>query len=642
MDFILFTNSLSHLLLMTVKKWIPLILSLSIITHPVLAATPSILSKTEYSYQNTPASLENVLRDFANAFSFNLVIDKNVSGVVKNKVRSATALEFIERLALEYRLQWFFFEDKFYVSSKSKQQSVKIKVAQHAIDNLKTALTDIGLLDTRFGWGELPDSHEILVSGPVEYVNLIKKFAEQPEATSSKKVERGVMFFPLHYAEAADRQIKYQNETITTPGVGTILHELLTQKQAVPFTRQFTSPVDENLLRGDAITRTLQPLLSNYSNLLIPGVPGQNANEEKPRVVVDSRNNAVLIYDELSKRAEYAQLIEKLDVNLRIIAVDMMVVEIDRSQITPPEVRERRFVRPGSVYEALMNGNKSIITAENMKRFETEIRQLVEQGGASLVARPSIITTENFPAVTHFNQQMTGSTKNNPSTDESGTYLNITPRLIADAGKNFFQLKVSIQDKNGASSSTKESSIETIVAVGEGDSLVISGLSLQKSSMFSANLRESKKRARFLIMTPKMIYTDATDAAKLAAAKTAAKRKPLFTEKTYKKIFQDIVKLANLGNSLNAQPQAYDLTIQDVCDVGWPFTIVSGNVKSLANSEYKLFAALIKNGGQQAAAFNEADCDNNENMIVIPYPDTSVLPGSLVEIYIARKADADK
>ncbi|WBU49380.1 hypothetical protein PF050_00150 [Kosakonia pseudosacchari] len=623
-----------------------LILLTVFIHQHAVAAVPALLNSGEFSYQNTPAPLNKVLEDFAHAFSLRLVIDSKIAAEVKNKLRATTAQQFLERLALEYNLQWFVFEDKLYVSSKTDQQSLKIKVSDESIDSLKKALTDIGLLDKRFGWGELPESAEILVSGPTEYVNLIKMFAEQPDTSKNKEGAFETMFFPLRFAEAADIRVEYQNEQITIPGVGTILSQLLDTKKSAPQLQRYNYPGALDL--SDDKNPLTNRLGASFSALadrvsLAPALPA--STDDKPKIVVSTRSNAILIQDNPARRSEYAQLIEKLDVPLRSVAIDTLVIDMDNRQILNTGMPEKRLSRRGSVYDAVINGNKSVLNAQEMKKFQTEIQKIVEQGGASLTARPSLTTMENFPAVFNFSHQNRQAEKDEPlSAASNGTVLQITPRVIASDKQEALQIKINMYNKGttpAPEDNNKTGNLSTLVTVDEGDSLIIGGLSVHEKKHTGVNLRENDNRQRFIIITPKIIQKEANKE-KSRVIKTASEYGSSFSKKMYKQIFEDITRLSSGTISPGSSPAIDDITIEDVCDINWPLTVLAGNVKSLATQEYTLSSSLIKNAGQQPVVFHDADCDNDENLMIVPYPNAPISPGAYIEVYIARKTETEK
>ena len=135
----------------------------------VTAGVPEEWRQSAYAYEASQTPLTKVLSDFASSYGVGLD-SRGITGVVDAKIRAGNAQEFLDRLALEHQFQWFLYNGKLYVSPQSGQVSQRLEVSADAAPDLKQALTDIGLLDKRFGWGELPDEGVVLVSGPARYV----------------------------------------------------------------------------------------------------------------------------------------------------------------------------------------------------------------------------------------------------------------------------------------------------------------------------------------------------------------------------------------------------------------------------------------------------------------------------------------
>ena len=127
------------------------------------AAVPDEWKKTPYAHEASNQSLRDFLRDFAHAAGLQLQIDGSLSGVVNGRLRAETLSGLLERLALEHRFQWFVYNNTLYISALDQQGSARLEVADNTIADLKTALSQIGLLDERFGWGELPEIGVVLV-----------------------------------------------------------------------------------------------------------------------------------------------------------------------------------------------------------------------------------------------------------------------------------------------------------------------------------------------------------------------------------------------------------------------------------------------------------------------------------------------
>lgn len=305
---------------------------------PAEAAIPTDWKNTPYAYdaQNTP--LAKVLGDFANTFAVQLVIDGTVKGTVDGRMRAESPQAFLDRLGLENRFQWFMYGNTLYVSPLQNQDSTRLEVSADAVPDMKQALTDIGLLDPRFGWGELPDEGVVLVSGPERYVRLVAQFAE---ARKTPEEKQEVISFPLRYATAADRNVKYRGETLVIPGVASILKGLLESRSAVSGGMQTASPQAsfQNMQTQQSMT------MGNIEQLALNGMGRPNTSRVpsgansgagargKIRVEADVRNNAVLIYDAPKRREIYTPLIRDVDVPRKLVEIDAIILDIDRTQL---------------------------------------------------------------------------------------------------------------------------------------------------------------------------------------------------------------------------------------------------------------------------------------------------------------------
>ena len=127
-----------------------------------LAAIPSEWKNTAYAYEAEHKPVREVLEDFAQTFGTQLQIEGLLEGIVNGKIRANTPQSLLDRLGVEHRFQWYLYNNTLYVSTLDQQESARLEVSSETIADLKQALTDIGLLDSRFGWGELPEDGVVL------------------------------------------------------------------------------------------------------------------------------------------------------------------------------------------------------------------------------------------------------------------------------------------------------------------------------------------------------------------------------------------------------------------------------------------------------------------------------------------------
>lgn len=424
-----------------------------------LAAIPSEWKNTAYAYEAEHKPVQEVLEDFAQTFGTQLQIDGLLEGNVNGKIRADTPQSLLDRLGVEHRFQWYMYNNTLYISTLDQQESARLEVSSETVADLKQALTDIGLLDSRFGWGELPDDGVVLVSGPKRYIDQIKHFSSQRKSPDEKQ---SVLTFPLKFANAADRPIDYRGEKLAIPGVASMLRGLLEPRDTSVLSSRTSRPASSS--QPSPVT----PILPRLSNPMLDQMlgapaplgqmnPGMPLTTRAPvargriRVEADVRNNAVLIYDLPERQAMYRELIAQLDVARKLVEIDAIILDIERTQLREFGVnwgfQNSRF--RGGVNMA--PGTSAQMSIENRDRFYADIRALEAKGLATMVSNPSVLTLENQPAVIDFNrtQYLTAGVENATILPITvGTSFQVVPRVITSRGSHQVHLAVDIEDGN--------------------------------------------------------------------------------------------------------------------------------------------------------------------------------------------------
>src|SRR5690606_228665 len=128
------------------------------------------------------------------------------------------------RLGGVYGFNWFVHAGVLFVSDSSQMATRTIDAMGNSISALRQALLQLGVLDTRFGWGELPDQGIALVTGPPRYVQLIERTVEAlPMGNGGQQVA----VFRLQHASVNDRSVRYRDREVITPGLATVLRNLI-------------------------------------------------------------------------------------------------------------------------------------------------------------------------------------------------------------------------------------------------------------------------------------------------------------------------------------------------------------------------------------------------------------------------------
>lgn len=657
---------------------LPWLLTLS---QTTLAAIPNEWKNTAYAYEAEHKPVREVLEDFAQTFGTQLQIEGLLEGSVNGKIRANTPQSLLDRLGVEHRFQWYLYNNTLYISTLDQQQSARLEVSSESISDLKQALTDIGLLESRFGWGELPEDGVVLVSGPRGYIEKIKQFSSQRKSADEKQ---SVLTYPLKFANAADRVIDYRGEKITIPGVATMLRGLLEPRPTSVMARRSTTAAQPSPLAPTTGARLSNPLLGQMlgtpagAGSLDTGAsltPRAPVNASKIRVEADVRNNAVLIYDLPERQALYRELITQLDVARKLVEIDAIILDIERSQLREFGVnwgfQNSRF-RGESI---MAPGSSSQINIGNRDRFYAEIRALESRGLATIVSNPSVLTLENQPAVIDFNrtQYLVAGTENAtilPVT--AGTSFQVAPRVITSKGSHQVHLVVDIEDGNFNDSNVsiggldvRRGKVSTQAVMAEKSSLVVGGFHVTENTdtqrkvpvlgdipllgkaLFSSTKRENNRRERLFILTPRVIgdqadpsrYLPKADQAELQAALAPLARR----NAPYPPVIQRSEITSTLAHLVSGEvPKAFKaaampLGLDTLCSTRELLALNTQRSQWYTGPHFNVAIIVLRNQFKRNVRIDEKECSNAQTLAVTVWPRAWLKPGEEAEVLIAMR-----
>ena len=648
-----------------------------------LAAIPPEWKNTAYAYEAQHKPVREVLEDFAQTFGTQLQVEGLLEGNVNGKIRANTPQSLLDRLGVEHRFQWYMYNNTLYISTLDQQESARLEVSSETIADLKQALTDIGLLDSRFGWGELPEDGVVLVSGPKVYIEQIKRFSSQRRSADEKQ---SVLSYPLKFASAADRQMEYRNEKITIPGVATMLRGLLEPRSTSTSSAQAQRSITQPAFITPVVPRLSNPLLGQMlGSTATTGLNGSNdtgmsitprapVSPARIRVEADLRNNAILIYDVPERQAMYRELITQLDVARKLVEIDAIILDIERTQLREFGVKwgfqNSRF----SGTSNLISGNAQL-TIENRGRFDAEIRALEAKGLATMVSNPSVLTLENQPAVIDFNrtQYLTSGRQNATILPITvGTGFQVVPRVITSRGGHQIQLLVDIEDGNfedanptPGSFDVRRGKVSTQAIMAEKRSLVIGGFHVTESidkhskvpllgdipllgkALFSSTERQNNRRERLFILTPRVIgdqadpsrYLPQADQAQLQAALTPLVRRYDPHQPEIKR--SDII--STLAHLVTGQvPKAFKvapmpLGLNTLCSTRNLLALNTERSQWYAGPQYNVAVVVLRNQFNRNVRIDEKECSTSQTLAVSVWPRAWLKPGEEAEVFIAMR-----
>ncbi|KGD80085.1 secretin (plasmid) [Pantoea stewartii subsp. indologenes] len=640
-------------------------------TFRLCAQTPSDWKDQSYAYSADHTMLSTLLQDFADGHGVDLQLGNIEDTEVNGKMRADSASAFLDRLALEHRFQWFVYNNTLYISPQDEQSSERLEISPDAAPDIKQALSGIGLLDPRFGWGELPDDGVVLVTGPPQYLSLVKRFSEQRQ---KKEDRRKVMTFPLKYASVADRTIHYRDQTLVIPGVATMLNELMNGKRAAPVS---ASGAEGTIGGADNAammqnTQSLLARLSNHANNTNrPGDRDNNSVDDlSGRISADVRNNALLIRDDDKRREEYAQLINKIDIPQNLVEIDAVIIDIDRTALNRLEANWQATLGGVTGGTSLMSGSGTLFVSD-FKRFFADIKALEGEGTASIVANPSVLTLENQPAVIDFSQTAyitaTGERVADIQPVTAGTSLQVTPRAVGHQDHASIQLVIDIEDghvetnNDGQATGVKRGTVSTQALISENRALVLGGFHVEESGerdrripllgdipwlgrLFTSTRHEISQRERLFILTPRLIG-DQTDPTRYVSADNRQQLSDAMArvERRHSNVnLQDMVEnalrdLAERQTPAGFKAEASGERLNDICQStpGLLFDNARGQWYSSDSGSLRLSVGVVRNITHNTLRFNEASCAGKRTLAVAVWPHSSLAPGESAEVYMA-------
>ncbi|WLI07461.1 type III secretion system outer membrane ring subunit SctC [Pseudomonas sp. FP597] len=647
------------------------------------AAIPPEWKNTAYAYEAEHKPLREVLEDFAQTFGTQLQVEGLLEGNVNGKIRANTPQSMLDRLGVEHRFQWYLYNNTLYISTLDQQESARLEVSSETLADLKQALTDIGLLDSRFGWGELPEDGVVLVSGPRRYIEQIKHFSTQRRSSDEKQ---SVLTYPLKFANAADRQIEYRSEKITLPGVATMLRGLLEPRSTSTLSglAQHSAAQSQPAPVMPAFPRLGNPLLGQMlgTNAGTAPVdtgmaitPRAQVNTSRIRVEADVRNNAVLIYDVPERQAMYRELISQLDVARKLVEIDAIILDIERTQLHEFGIKwgfqNSRF--RGGVNMA--PGTSSQLSIEHRDRFYADVRALESRGLATMVSNPSVLTLENQPAVIDFNrtQYLTAGRENATILPITvGTSFQVVPRVITSRGGHQIHLAVDIEDGNFDESNpdrlgpdVRRGKVSTQAVMAEKRSLVVGGFHVTESSdkqrkvpllgdipllgkaLFSSTERQNNRRERLFILTPRVIgdqsdpsrYLPADDQVELQAAleplaRRLAPHQPIISRSDITSTLAHLVS-GEVPRGFKTSPMPLELGT--LCNTRNLLALNSERSQWYAGPQYNVAVVVVRNQFMRNVRIDEKECSNSQTLAVAVWPNAWLKPGEEAEVFIAMR-----
>lgn len=548
-----------------------LLISLAVLawsaTFPALA-DPIPWSGTEVDLVARDRPVTDFLRDIFAAEGLVVDVSRQVSGRMNGQF-SGTAQDVFEQVAAAYGLVGYYDGSSVVVYDGSEVSSRMYSLTPELSRDVRQTLRELRIGDDR-NTVRVTSDGVLVASGVPMYLDAISEVVSA--RSLAQTTDPGPMsfeVFPLRYAWAQDTTQRFGSTEITVPGVASVVRSLIGSGPAAPIqiervdarmrSRPGMGNRDRSADEAFAATLVAQPLgtwparpqigermpMTSVLPSLPPGV----------RVEADPRLNAVVVRDRPERMPIYRSLIEKLDKEPDVVAIEATIIDVDMDRLREIGVQWRYtgddfdFTQGGRTTEGIplspeeflnpfRNGLLASGVIGNENVLSARLAALETEGVARVVSSPQVLTLANVEAV--FNNTRTFFVRVESRFDAQlfditvGTTLSVTPHVLEGPDGELVKLLVNIEDgqlTNGEVDDipiVETSGLTTQALMQMGESLLLGGLTVDESSSFedgvpvlrsipllgrafkSSRNREARIERMFLL-TPRLGGTSAND-----------------------------------------------------------------------------------------------------------------------------------
>jgi type III secretion protein C len=375
------------------------------------------------SSRNTP--LASVLKDLGANYGLPVVVSPKITEAYAGALRDQPKGKALAELSRLYQLLPYYDGNSLYVYKAQEVDQALLAPAYVGADQLSRLIGQSGLLDgPACRLHPVGASNSLQVSGVPVCLTRVSALAKQldEQNLNQEQNKETVAIYLLKYASAADTSYSYRSQTVTVPGVVSVLREMA-QGRALPLPDNKTpAPADAS------------------------GLPTFSA---------DTRQNAVLIRDRRKNMNLYADLIPKLDQRPTLVEISVAIIDVDAADINELGIDWSASARIGggtvnfNTDGGLASDSFSSLVS-NSGNFMLRLSALEQKSKAKIVSRPSVVTLDNVQAVLDrsitFYTKLVSEKNAKLESVTAGALMRVTPRLIHETDGDKVLLTLNIQD----------------------------------------------------------------------------------------------------------------------------------------------------------------------------------------------------
>lgn len=456
--------------------------------------------------------------------------------------------QLLESITSRMGLVWYFDGTTLYVYDASELKNGVIGLQSSSVAAVEQFLVAAGVYDERYPLRSAQGGQTFYLSAPPVYFELVVKAAnrlDQQTAPERNALADNLIAIPLYNSFVEDRKYRYRDETITIPGIASVVRMLTANGSAARPAESVVQRAAPPLADDVELMNEEPDALATKNSLLreLPAVLAQDRAAGPVQVIANPDNNSLLVRGGPQQLSNIRRLVALLDVPKRHVEMSVWIIDLQKDELEQLGVKWSGSLNVGGQLGVAINGGLS--STVDGASFMATVLALAEQNRANVVSRPMLLTQENVPAIFDnsrtFYTRLVGERSTSLEHVTYGTSLSVLPRF---SDREEIEMMLSVEDGNqyrqddAAADSLPEigrTNISTVARVPKGKSLLIGGytrdeLSNQRQGipllkdipllgrLFSYQRNRSANMVRLFLIQPKEIESrSARDGNRLVA-----------------------------------------------------------------------------------------------------------------------------
>lgn len=388
----------------------------------------------------------------------------------------------LDQVARDVGLIWYSDGQTLYVHDASETRNA-IGHMQHAsVAVLEDFLRRTRLADPRHALRGAGSDGTFYVSGSPIYVGIVldaARYLDELYRHADARAEH-VEVIALRNSFAQGRRYGMRGQDSTLPGMAETLARVLTDSGVSGIiVRRPSSDTAAEDPASDAAAAARQGNAPERQDIR-SAARAASAEAQTPTIVVAyPETNSLIVRGTLGGIQKVKQLVAELDLPRKQVELSLWIIDVHKKQLDAVGVKWSGQVGISGRLGIGFNGATSTLDGE---RFLASVTALSEQGHASVVSRPVLLTQENVLA--HFDSNSTFYARLEAERATSleavtyGTMISVLPRVSADE-----EVEMQLKIEDGASSGAdveglpviNRTTIDTVARVPHRLSLLVGG-----------------------------------------------------------------------------------------------------------------------------------------------------------------------